>query len=268
MVIAVKYIIRSRTEWRFYGCEDNKSNDPIRCGGTINPLLQKASMGAFISGPGSWSIRRLHTWTLEYRERSLTAVYNDIQLKCQNYGLRACIIEEAKKLYKEVSDQKISRGAIREGLIAACVYMACNYNDAPRNAKEISEIMQIPITDITRGLKKYRSVMGFKAIKEIRSTKLDDFLDRFCSGLQIEGELRNKVKMVSENAYNSGIVKANTPPSIVAGSMLVVCIYYNIKNISKNEISKVCHSSQVTINKCFSRMYPHRFKLLEIEEKK
>ena len=56
---------------------------------------------------------RLHTWTLEYRERSLTAVYNDIQLKCQNYGLRACIIEGTKKLYKEVSDIKISRGAMK-----------------------------------------------------------------------------------------------------------------------------------------------------------
>ena len=72
------------------------------------------------------------------------------------------------------------------------------------------------------------------------------------SGLQIEGELRNKVKLVSDNAYNSGIVKANTPPSIVAGSILLVCNYYNI-DISKNKISQVCHSSQVTINKCFGK---------------
>ena len=50
------------------------------------------------------------------------------------------------------------------------------------------------------------------------------------------GELRNKVKLVSDNAYNYGIVKAITPPSIVAGSILLVCNYYNIDIEKKHYI--------------------------------
>ena len=34
-------------EWRYYGASDNKNTDPTRCGGPINPLLPKSSMGTY-----------------------------------------------------------------------------------------------------------------------------------------------------------------------------------------------------------------------------
>ena len=35
-------------EWRYYGCDDNKTNNPTRCGMPTNEFLPKSSLGSII----------------------------------------------------------------------------------------------------------------------------------------------------------------------------------------------------------------------------
>ena len=49
----------------------------------------------------------------------------DIQQTSLNNGITQSIIEEAKVLYKNIAEAKISRGSNRKGIIAACIYKAC-----------------------------------------------------------------------------------------------------------------------------------------------
>ena len=93
-------------EWRFYGSDDSKYSDPTRCGLPTNSLLPQSSIGSTISFKYNESydmkkIRNYHSWhAMPYKERSLHNVFDSIQVRAINSGLPACIIEEAKILYK------------------------------------------------------------------------------------------------------------------------------------------------------------------------
>jgi transcription initiation factor TFIIIB Brf1 subunit/transcription initiation factor TFIIB len=124
--LRLEELVDTSPEWRFYGSSDNKQSDPTRCGSIINPLLPKSSMGTIISGRGNYNMKKLHGWnTMPYKERSLWLVFNIIQNNCIHGDLPACISDEAKILYKDLSEKIISRGKVRKSLIACCVYFAC-----------------------------------------------------------------------------------------------------------------------------------------------
>lgn len=250
-------------EWRYYGSSDNKSNDPTRCGMPINSLLPESSVGSTISfGKNTKTmnqIRKYHQWGgMPYKERSLYKVFLEIQRCCKENGLPSIIINEAKSIYKIVSTTKISRGANREGIIAACVYFACKACDVPRSSKEIAEIFHISGTIMTRGVKKCQEIIHMNKsnrnrLKNTQSIKPQDFIDRFCNKLKIEEDDVDIITSLCEISLKNNIISENTPPSIAAG-----CIFYFIKkndlDISKKQISEICIISEVTINKCCKKL--------------
>ena len=132
-------------EWRYYGSEDTKGGNPVRCGMPLNVLLPKSSIGTSInSRGGNYSMNRLvlyQNWnSMPYKERSKYKVFNEIDNKCRKNNLPNIISETAKSLYSIISSTKISRGNNRIGIIAACVFHACKECEVPRSIKELSEI--------------------------------------------------------------------------------------------------------------------------------
>ena len=80
---------------------------------------------------------------MPYKERSLYLVFQKIYSKAHKAGISSSIIEEAKEMYKILNETKISRGSIRRGLIASCIYIACKKKYVPRSSKEIALIFEI-----------------------------------------------------------------------------------------------------------------------------
>lgn len=141
-------IIDSGQEWRYYGSEDTKGGDPARCDMVTNDLLPKTSFGSLI-GFGSKEtyttkrIRNMNYWNkVPYRESSLMETYNNITIMAQNVGISQCIIEDAKYMYKKVSDLKSSRRTKKEGMKAGSIALACKKNGVPRNSNEIAKIFK------------------------------------------------------------------------------------------------------------------------------
>jgi transcription initiation factor TFIIB len=264
-------VIDSCAEWRFYGNDDSKSSDPNRCGLPTNELLPESSLGSTISFRYGESyemkkIRNYHTWNaMPYKERSLYNVFDAIQIRAINSGIPSCIIEEAKILYKKISETRISRGSNRKGIIASCIYKACKLKKVPRSAKEIAEIFQLPITHMTKGCKKFDEIMNFnksdKSTIDIVGSKSNDFIARFCSKLNISNDVLEICKSVCEAAEKYSLVSENTPPSVAAGSIFLVCTLLNI-NISKKDISNSCKISEVTISKCYKKLLRYHQHLL------
>ena len=119
--------ISDNAEWRYYGSEDSKSSDPTRCGMPTNILLPKSSIGSTLNFKNNSKsmnqIRRYQNFNgMPYKERSKYKVFNIITETCQKNNINTKIINEAKSLYNNISDIKISRGSNRNGIIAACVY--------------------------------------------------------------------------------------------------------------------------------------------------
>ena len=139
-------VIDCGQDWRFYGNDDNKGNDPARCDIPTNELLPKSSMGSFVGYGGketntSRRIRNMNHWyAMPYKESTLLETFNNITIMAQNSGLNQCVIEEAKYMYKKVSEVKSSRRTKKEGMKAGSISLACKMKGVPRNCTEIAKI--------------------------------------------------------------------------------------------------------------------------------
>jgi len=259
-------------EWRFYGANDSKSSDPTRCGMPVNQLLPESSVGSFISTRGGRGysmnkVRKYQQWGgMPYAERTLLKVFQDISRVCKESNIPEIIIKEAHVLYKIVSTTKITRGSNRKGIIAACVYFSCKINNVPRSTNEVASIFSISGTVMTKGCKKFQEIMQLNKvdINRIHNTNtitIDDFIDRFCSNLDMNQEDISNIKHISYLSHVYNLINDNTPPSMAAG-----CIYLYIKEVNydihKKTISDVCKISEVTINKCYKKLENHKDKLI------
>ena len=257
-------ILAYDAEWRYYGPEDTKSSDPTRCGMPTNELLPQSSQGSTISFKWgeSWEMRKIrnyHGWhAMPYKERSLYNVFEQIQSKALLQGITPCIIEEAKVLYKTISEVKISRGQNRNGIIASCIYKACKQKNVPRSHKEIATIFNISVKHMTRGCKRFDEIMNQikqeNKSSDIVGSKSTDYIQRFCSKLNLGDNILNICKHTCNKAEEFSLVSENTPPSIAAGTIFLVCSLLSL-SISKTQISEICKISEVTISKCYKNLY-------------
>jgi len=251
--------IDAQAEWRYYGNEDSKSADPTRCGMPVNDLLPNSSLGSIISNQSNESydmklIRKYHMWnSMTYKERTLYNIFDNITVHATNSGIPNSIIEEAKVFYKKLSESKISRGDNRSGLIASSIYMSCKTNKVPRSTKEIAKIFNLKVTTMTRGCKKFQDIMNMN----LDSSCPVDFIQRFSSKLNLTKEVKDLCKHVVEKADELNIVSENTPPSIAASSIYLCSVICNM-DIPKKDLASACEISQVTLTKCFKKLYTHR----------
>lgn len=258
--------IDAQAEWRYYGHEDSKSSDPTRCGAPTNDLLPDSSLGSIISSSTYENytmklIRKYHMWnSMTYKERTLYNIFDNITLSAVNNGISATIIEEAKNLYKKLSESRISRGENRSGLIASSIYMSCKSNKVPRSAKEIAKIFNLKTTTMTKGCKKFFDIMNMN----VESSSAEDFIERFSSKIRLPLEMREVCKEIIKKAEELNVICENTPPSIAAASMYLTVSVCKL-GITKKQVCDACELSMVTLSKCYKKLYTYRGLILPKE---
>jgi transcription initiation factor TFIIB len=199
-------------------------------------------------------IRKYHMWnSMSYKERSLYNIFDSITVHAANNGIPTSIIEEAKVFYKKLSESRISRGDNRSGLIASSIYMSCKTNKVPRSTKEIAKIFNLKLTTMTKGCKKFQDIMNMN----LESSCPIDFIQRFSSKLSIPKEVKELCKVVVEKADELNIVSENTPPSIAAASIYLCNVVCDL-GISKKDLAGACEISQVTLTKCYKKLFTYR----------
>jgi transcription initiation factor TFIIB len=262
--------IDASAEWRYYGADDARGADPTRCCPPANELLPTLGcvVGKLRQGPSSRGghdaseagrlVQRYQMWnSLTYRERTLCGVFDLLAANAAQFGLPSCILEEAKTLYKKVSDAKISRGENRCALIASSLYMACKSNRVPRSIKEIAAMFSIRVGAMTKGCRLFQQILHM----DLNSSSPADFVGRFCSKLGMDAGSTALTKWVIDRADELAVVCESTPPSVVAGAIHMVCLELGLAP-SKKEIGDACMISPVTICKCYKRMLPFKDELL------
>ena len=250
----------------------NSNNDTRRYGCPTNYFLPKSSLGTRISRNIFCRISILEKWgQMPYKERSLFQVLKMIEKKCKVHNVPSSIIENAKILFKSINDSKyldddnvekniIIRGLNRKSLIAACVFHGACLQGMPRSPKEIAEIFEINEKHVTKGCRKFREILSDSAIlRKLKSTKSIDFLTRkeYISKLNLHPQHISIVKKISNNINILNIASDHQPPSIAAGSILLMSEILKL-NISKKIISDTFRISQVTIMKTFRKIFPYR----------
>ena len=271
-------VIDQKQEWRYYGSEDNKNADPSRCGIPTNELLPNSSIGSVIGFGNNEShmmrrIRNMQYWnTIPYRESSLLESFNNISVMSQNAGISSCIIEEAKYMYKKVSELKTSGRTKKEAMKAASVYMACQIKDVPRSCKEIADMFNIKdVKVMSKAIKKFDEIWNSIKNKENRERDIieesedeeekkedaihesQQYLHRYCSKLDINDEIYNVCYKLVTFVENQKILETHNPLSRIASCLYYIIYKYNLEN-NKSNIIEICDVSGVTIDKCYNKL--------------
>ena len=259
-------IVDRTAEWRYYGADDNSSSDPTRCGMPINPLLKESSFGCkiIVSSTSNYEMRKIRRYTewqsMPYHEKSLYDEISRIALMAGNAGIPKLIIDDAMRYHKKISEQKTFRGFNRDGIIAASIYISCRINNNPRTAKEIANIFNLDTSSATKGCKNAVSIINtientFENNDKTTFCKLKpiDFIERYCSPLNINFELTKLCKFIAMKIEKNNLIPQNTPHSISAGIIYFISQLCNL-NITKKDIHFVTNISEVTINKCYKEI--------------
>lgn len=262
-------------EWRYYGADDNQANDPTRCGMPVNPLLVESSYGCKVMCEGgSYSqdmmkIRRYTEWqSMPYKEKAQYDMFQKITTIAQNNGISKMIIDEALRVHKRISEHKTFRSLNRDGVVGASIYISCKMHNCPRTAKEIATLFNLDNTSATKGCKNAVSI-----INELESnldntektafckTKPEAFIDRYCSRLNVNNELTKLCQFVAVTIERNNLIPENTPHSIASGIIYFVAHMCKLP-ITKKDVNRISDMSEVTINKCFKKLYDMREKLI------
>ncbi len=262
----ISTLIDSNPEWTQYN-DDNKK-DMNRCSHPISQLLPQSSTATTIAGSCSSRIKTLHGWAaMPYKERSLNDVFKIIQAKCHEGKIMKCIEDDAKIMYKNISDCKhvsgknkgksiIIRGKNRKSVIAGCILFACRKKNKTRSPKEIAELFGLKYTEITKGCKIFQKLAKLKKMEfKVQFTKPEHFITRFCEELKIKENYAEQSIQISDNVQKLQIASVHTPLSLATGSIYLM-IHLNGLNIQKKTIAEKFNVSQVTIAKAFKKLEP------------
>jgi transcription initiation factor TFIIB len=267
-------------EWRFYGTDSSQAN-PTRCCPPTNSLLQSA--GSVIAGSArrrasQWAkrseatadassaashagrtVQRYQAWSsMSYRDRVLCGVFDTLSSSAAHHGLPACILEEAKVLYKRVSDARITRGENRSAVIAVSVYLACKSCGVPRSLKEVAEMFDMSTRALTKATHTFQQV---DAGTDSGTSTPADFVRRFCSRLGMRPDAVELTLRVVERADELAVVCDAMPTSIVGGAILLVGNELSL-GLTKADIASVCLVAPTTVAKTHKRLLAFRSQLL------
>ncbi len=248
----ISKVIENTAEWRYYGNEDNRDGDPSRCGMPTNNLLPKSSIGSMI-GSGYKDnidmriIRKFQMWnSMPYDERTLWNVFDKMTANSINNGIPQKVIDDAKNLYKQASEKKISRGDNKEGLIASCIYHACLINKIPKSSKDIAAMFNISHVTLNKGNTRFQTLLQLN----VSSPNPIDFISQYGNNLNMSINDINKCKELVKLIEENEIMNDNSPTSSAAG---ILYYYSSVKGLgySKKTFAKACNVSEVTIIKCY-----------------
>ena len=262
----ISEIFECRPEWTNY---EEGNHDTGRCGAATNPFFPKSSTGTIIGGTGCHKLKMLHMWDqVPYKERSLSEVLCNIEQKLKKYKITKSIIDNAKILYKNLSEIKhidgtnkgksiIIRGDNRRGLIAACAFYGAKLQESPRSTKEIADIFGLEEKQVTKGCRRFLELLNYEAIYKFYASKACDYITIHAYKLNLFKSHIDLAIKITNNISKLDIASDHQPTSIAAGSIYLVSELKNL-GLQKAKISEIFQISEVTITKTHKKILPYK----------
>lgn len=274
----VSRIIDTAAEWRMYANDDGRGHqdNPARCGPANSDFVSsvgssicrvprgecRVARGVQASSHGqcaSHYIQKYHSWhTLTHRDRALMAVFDTLGVLATNNGITPCILNDAKWLYKRISEVKDSRGQNRRAIIACSIYMACKQGGVPRSLREIAVMFDVPTAALTKACKAFHEVMD----GAVMSSSPFDFITRFCTRLGLHQDVMRACAAVVRAVLERDLVPTCTPPTLVASIIVFCCSALNV-SITREEVAAVAQITPCTTTKVLRVMGAHQDVLLD-----
>lgn len=245
------FFVDDSAEWTSGIADDGTVSDPARCGNpNANPLMfsQNWGKGTIISTHrnSSYKNKRMSKinfhMSMNHKDRALFHAYKDIDEA--GHALPENVLQNAKILYKQFNDEKLTRGNVRLGIKGNCLLYACRISKIPRTTKEIADMFNIPSRDISRTTQLFKeTIMGETEKNYV--TKPFNVLQRLLNSFDITKQERYACVKMCNELENCPDLMSKTPNTIATA-----VVYINLcHKYSKAEVCEMCEVSIPTINK-------------------
>ncbi len=249
--------ISQEPEWRTGA--DHEGGDPCRVGApeNLDHFSQAWNMGTLIKKQwstkrniGSLLMRQLQS-NVNHKDRSLWHAYNEMdRIGITILNLPSSIMYDAKIKYRTFNQNVLTRGAVRNGIKANCIFQACREHGVARTTQEIADAFNIPARDISRTFELYQKQNPEKEVHVIGPA---DLIGRFFNAVTtVPGEHRGRIKMKIIQACKSldeSVKLMGRTPKAVACAVMYVMLAKMGFPVSKAEICKICDVSGPTLTK-------------------
>lgn len=243
--------ICQEAEWKSGVSEDGVAHDPCRVGMAADPLYSNSWGRATLITTNFKNRQKyglaarinFHS-SMNHRDRALHKAYQEFDTIGSSLGLTVAIIKYAKTFYKKFSETALTRGAVRNGIKANCIFWACKVNNVPRSTQEIATAFGISTNDISRTFDKTRDIIT-PTTNTI--TKPVDMVPRIFNTLGINCHRENsKLKMkccrVCESVARCPKLMGKTPNAVA------VAVIYRVLKDTPSEITKEFLAEKISIS--------------------
>jgi transcription initiation factor TFIIB len=233
------------------GVTDEGAKDGSRVGMAANPLYNTWGLGSKIAKTRGMTTQQKRMAKIDFhlssnhKDRALHQSYLDIQESCAALGISTSTIELAKCFYKRISTKGITRGVVRIGMKANCVYYACKREGVPRTLHEIAGAFGIEPKDISRVANKFRDCLDEEDTEE-RVTMASDMIPRLMSEIRpmTPGKIIYKIVNLCKK-----IERTTDFMGKVSGGVAGACILYSLQDVDIERIIEATNVSKITLTK-------------------
>lgn len=249
--------ITSEAEW--VSCvSDGVVKDDCRVGMPKNPLFSSNSgIGTVISTNGrhrskySLAARINYHSSINHVDRALYKAYCEFDDAGARLRVSKNVIDAAKFHYKKFSETTLTRGAVRAGVKANCLFWACKDNNCARSTQEVADAFEISSNDMSRTYDMARDVICPQK-NEIMTA--GDLIPRILNNLNIctldkkFGRLKMTCIRFGKMLSEYPTLMSKTPAAIASVSILRVFAESEYE-ITKDDIAEAAGISKTTISK-------------------
>jgi transcription initiation factor TFIIIB Brf1 subunit/transcription initiation factor TFIIB len=195
---------------------------------------------------------------MNHKDRSLFHSYAEMdRIGRDILKLPEKIMYTAKIKYKHFSEQTLTRGAVRVGVKANCIFQACKEAGFSRTTQEIAAAFEIPVRDMARTTDTF---LEQNPNTDVLVTTPADLIPRFFNSIRAVPEKdrgRVKCRLVAKCKSLEDCVhlQGRTPKAVAATVMFIML--KNEWGVTKQELAIVCEVSAPTITKLETIVLKH-----------
>ena len=250
-------------EWRSF--DDGSKDDPSRTGAPMNIMLHDKGLSTDIDWQNrDWSgkslksnsqMYRMRKWqkrarVSDSRERNLANALAELDKMAMHLdGLPRTVRQEAANVYKKTLEAGLIRGRSIQGAAAASLYIACQLCGVPRTLDEVAQKLKLGRKEIGRTVRTIKRELKMKPM----TTKPEQYIDRFCSDLQLRSEVVAQCHKWMEEIKRLELDSGRGPVGIAA-SLIYMASIITGQNRTQREIADVTNVTEVTIRNRYKEL--------------
>jgi transcription initiation factor TFIIB len=252
-LVIAEDIVDLGPEWRAFDSEQVSKR--ARVGAPMTYRIHDKGLSTLVTwsspGQGQYKLKKWQqrTHIANTTERSFIFALSEIDRMASALRLPINIREAASMLYRKAMKQHLIRGRSIEGITSAILYVTCRQYGVPRTLEEVRDVSRVGQKEISRA---YRFLLRELDLKVTPASPVD-FVPRFCSLLDLSGEIRSKAVEIIKKASEAELTNGRGPIGIAAAAIYIAAILSG-EHRTQKEVSDVTGVTEVTIRNRYKEL--------------